>query len=502
MASDLSSLIQNGLSGTLESLLAKTAKLEQTTKAHPSDLKGQCIKVDTTFKFANLTTNWSFLIPALTASYISNTMMMLDDAKPTEELDDDILDALKEVVSTISGGLTTTINGSDFEDLGSVKFSITQNEIVDGTQYSQSETLFRIPISVEEQEIIIFINFDDTILPYINAIAASEATQVIEEITPIEEETPVVEKEKEELLDEPKEELDSNDIEEVNPENNDNKEAKAKDEIKNDSNDEVEKPKDKFAFLKKLNFLKTDDDLSDEEKKQVKLKKIIILTGGLLGIIILIAILLYFTGAFEPEVIEESQDLNTTKVETKKIVKIKSVERKKYITFNITQIDTKRLNKKLLILTKYEILEEDAIERIKAKEKEKLYKEQQAKLENFAKKNKEEPIFNKIGKDTTNQSNKYDKKNNTQKNKATLNHFIQIPTLKLSQFKSFIRKAKLVKANLSICKDTSGKTQIYIGPFTNENSRTKILTTLSKKKIKDTKKLNLSKEEFDKRCSF
>ncbi len=470
MASDLSNLILNGLSDTLESLLAKKAKLEQTTQAHLSDLKGQCIKVDTTFEFNNITSNWSFFIPALSASHIFN-LMMGEDIEPVDEVDEDILDALNELVSNISGGLTTAINGSEFDDLGSVKFSIAGNEIVDGSEYAVSETLFRILISLEDKEVIFFINFDEPIMPYINIIALSEVTQV-EEISTQEEEEDLE---------------DDGDLEEKK---DDSKEETSIQENEDNSDKKTEEPKNKLEFIKKLNFLIIDEDLSDEEKKQFKLKNIIIIVGGLLGIIILIAIILYFTGAFKAEVIEEPKDINITKVEMIKAVKIKSIPRKKYITFNMSQINENRLNKKLSLLTKYEILEEDAIEKLKFKEKERLDKEQQVKLENFAKKNKEEPLFKKTNNNISNNQ------------QVKLDSFIQIPTLKLSQFKSFIKKAKLIKANLSICKDKNGRTQVFIGPFLDDNSRKEILTTLSKKKIKDTKNLNLSKKEFEQRCSF
>ncbi|MCK5111573.1 MAG: hypothetical protein KAQ94_08635 [Arcobacteraceae bacterium] len=507
MASDLSNLILNGLSDTLESLLAKKAKLEQTTQTHPSDLKGQCIKVDTTFEFNNITSNWSFFIPALSASHIFN-LMMGEDIEPVDEVDEDILDALNEVVSNISGGLTTAINGSEFDDLGSVKFSIAGNEIVDGSEYAVSETLFRILISLEDKEVLFFINFDEPIMPYINIIALSEVTQVEEISTQEEEEDLEEEKEtsSQEDADNLEEEKDDSeekketssqenedDLEEEKDDSEEKKETSSqenKDNSEEKTEEKTEEPKNKLAFLKKLNFLKIDEDLSDEEKKQFKLKNIIIIVGSLLGIIILIAIILYFTGAFEAEVIEEPKDINITKVETTKAVTIKSIPRKKYITFNMSQIDEKRLNKKLSLLTKYEILEEDAIEKLKLKEKERLEKEQQAKLENFAKNNKEEPLFKKTNNNISNNQ------------QVKLDPFIQIPTLKLSQFKSFIKRAKLIKANLSICKDKNGRTQVFIGPFLDNNSRKEILTTLSKKKIKDTKDLNLSKEEFEQRCSF
>ncbi len=514
MASNLSEIIQNGLATTLESLLAKTVVLEQTTKAHPSDLKGQCVKVQTTFKFDKFTSNWSFYIPAYGANYILN-LMMGEDSEPTEDLNDDTLDALNEVVSNICGGLSTTINGSGFEDLGSVQFSLEGNEIEkDASQFATLDNLFRFSLSLEEKEVLFFIVFDEPILPYIETITASETTQVEEVDNEEEEEVPeeAGSKEAEDIEEDTSEDEtpDETISEDKIEEDTEGKKEDNEKDTKNEETEEVvseEKPKE--SILKKLNFLKVDETLEPEEAKQAKLKKIIILVSALFGIVIITGVVLFLTGAFDPEAIEEPIDTNTT-IKKEAVVKIKAKPIKKYIDFKITQINPKRLNKKLSLLTKYEILEEDAIEKIKAAQKEKLYKEKQARLNAFAMKNKEEALFQQLaGNKELIHKNKYtvpalesDTNNTMDKDNVVINSFVQIPTLKLNKFKSFIKKAKEVTANLSICKDENGRTQIFVGPFLDKKSRTNTLKSLSKKLKKDTKLLDLSQKDFDERCKF
>ena len=504
MASNLSEIIQNGLAGTLESLLTKEVILDHITKAHPSDLKGQCVKVKTSFKFDKFTSNWVFYVPALGANHILN-LMMGEDTEPSEELNDDTLDALNEVVSNICGGLSTTINSSGFEDLGTVQFTLEGNEIeLDATKDALTQNLFRFSLSMEDKEILFFIVFDESILPYIETITSSEITQV------------------EELEDEDEEEDEDDLIEEDQEEDNDDLDELEKDEpekIKNDldtknpeSTEELEKEKPKESIFKKLNFLAVDETLEPQEAKQVKLKKIIIIVSILFALVIATGVTLFFMGTFDPEVVEEPLDVNTT-VKKETIVKIKTKPIKKYINFEISKINTTRLNKRLLLLTKYEILEEDAVEKIKAAQKEKLYKEKLQKLEEFAINNKEEALFKQVkNKEELIHKNKYTipalegEANNTSiilnKEVTVLNSFIQIPTLKLNKFKEFIKKSKKVTANLSICKDENGRTQIFIGPFLSKDSRDNILKSLNKNLKKDTKLLDLSKKDFEEKCKF
>ena len=548
MASDLSELIQNGLSGTLESLLAKTSTLKQTNKTNKDDLKGQCVRVNSIFEFTDITSKWSFFIPAYGASHIFN-LMMGEDIEPSEEVDDDIVDALNEVVSNICGGLSTAINGSGFEDLGGVKFSLDGNEIVDGKDHAETENLYKFTISLEEREVVIFIAFDELIMPYIDVISSSEMSETKSDDT--EEESPEENKEDESEeadSDNPEENVEddtdtaSNDDEEVNEdepssddstedakeetsedgekeetteENKDDESAKEND--KEEESDTSEKPSIKEKLKLLLSFLKVDESLSPEEQKQAKLKKIIILVGAIFGVVILVGAILFFAGAFDPEVVEEKtvKDINTTNTPTK--VTIKSTPRKKKINFKTSQINVKRLNKKLSLLTKYEILEEDAIEKIKAKEKERLYKEKRARLEEFAKLNKEEALFKKgNGLKEVIHKNEYtiqgvESENNTTtvtKNEAEkvitklVHSYIQIPPLKLKKFQPFIKKTRKLNANLSICKDTNGRKLIFVGPFSSETSRDSSFSSLNKNLRSEAKKLNLSQEEFEEKCSF
>jgi len=332
MASNLSQLIEDSLSSTLASLLSKETILEQTNKASAQSLTKQCIKIDTTFKFENIESSWVFFIPALSATYILN-LMMGDDSEPTEDIDDDTIDALNEVVSNICGGLSTTINGSEFEDLGSVQFSLEGNEKITGEDFKDTPNFFKFTILVDNKPVYFFIAFDNKILPYIETITASEV-EVENKIT----EGVPQENNSEEIVD--------------------NKTTK--DDIHEDKTDKS--IENKPSIFDKINFLEVDETLSPEDAKNAKLKKIIIIVGALFGMVILVGIILFFMGTFDPTKIEQPIDTNTTKPKDNDSVHIKSKMKKKNINFTINKINTKRLNRKLNLLTKYEILEEDAIE--------------------------------------------------------------------------------------------------------------------------------------------
>ncbi len=106
----------------------------------------------------------------------------------------------------------------------------------------------------------------------------------------------------------------------------------------------------------------------DVQKKQSKIVRILIIVVSILLTFVSIGVLLYFVGFFDPEPIKE--------VKTE-VVKPPKDE----YQFKQTDIDANRLNKKLNLLTKYEIVENSATEEKKAIEKENLYLEAKKQLE-------------------------------------------------------------------------------------------------------------------------
>jgi hypothetical protein len=434
MASNLSELITDGINKAVSTVLSKEAISIQVIKVNNLDLDVKYLKIKSNFKFENIDSNWSFFIPRSCATNIFNL------TSDEDLINEDMVGSLKDIVSKISDQLSSNINGSNFEDLGAVESSLIEDEIIDNNSEENINNLFKFILSLEDKEDNLFIEFDEQILPHIQSIETTIAS----------------EKPQEKEVDN----LNNNDEQKVQESNSTSEEVPQEDE--------------------KL-----------EDQKSAKLKKIIIVVGILFALVLTTGIVLYFMGAFEPEVIEKPKDKNIT-IEKEKIVPIDSKPIKKHINFTMSQIDVERLNKKLYLLTKYEILEEDAIERLKAIEKEKLYKEKQKKLELFAKNNKEEPLFQKKA--------TYDNEDTNET--IVLNSFVQIPTLKLKKFKRFIKHSKKVAANLSICKDKNGRTQIFVGPFVDKKSRQRALDLLNKQLLNEVKQLDLSNKDFEQMCSF
>jgi len=502
MASDLSTIIQDGLCTTLTSVLAIDAKLNCITKVHEKDLIDlELLKIKSEFEFANLTTTLSFIVPAYSASVIFNTMMGEASAEPVLTIDDDTIDAIGEFISQVSGGLTTAMNGSSLEDLGTVKFNISGSETLSSSATEDTENIYKFSIDLEEKEIFIFILFDENILPYIDDIAKSPVTEYPEKI----------EEPEEEEEEEPEEEIQ---IEEEPP----IKDTKSEDDDEDDNEEEIK----------------------EEDPKEKKLKMLIIGIGGLAGFIIISLIVMYFMGIFdEPEPIVIKQESNAT-IETKNKVSVIKYNTLKKVDFKVSDINIQRLNIRLEALTKYKVLNKEELANQALAQKNILFElDKEKKLLEFAKKNKEELLSLKKKKDEIIDIDKKTKfltpsykikEDNTKENNitsTTINtpiptpikekiivvkkeieknkdlKFILASSLKYKLFKELVKESKSSRARISICNDINGRTTIFIGPFENSKLQTK-MQELVKERNKNiqTTISNITQKEFDIRCNF
>ena len=478
MASDLSQLIEDGLCTTLSSLLAKDVSLKSIHKIIEKDLQDiQTLKIETSFEFEKISTNWEFIIPAYSASYIFNCMLG-DDSEPSLEVDADIADALGEFVSNVSGGLTTAINGAGYEDLTGAKFSLGANEIQEINSIDDFDNIFKFTINIDDKEILIFIRFDNVILPFINHIASSPISEYPEEAT---EDIDLSEIENLDL-----------DVEEPEPEEEIKEPEPPKEEEKKEEPKEPEPPKEEEK--------KEDEpevELTDEEKKAKKLKLIIIGVGATLGLVIISAVVMYFLGWFDPPP-PPKVDVNITKKQKDKNgIEVVEYPKQNKKRFNPDLINEKRLNTRLALLLNY-IDQEDTQEVDYNLEDEKTTisnKEQE--LIKFAQKGQEEDVFNKktIKKKQIEKTKIVDKidKNNMM--------FLSTQQLKYRLYKNALINSSTVNGRVSICKDDMENTIIYIGPFENQNIQNSVLQTIKQNGI-NVKKVYLSEQLFNNRCDF
>lgn len=303
------------------------------------------------------------------------------------------------------------------------------------------------------------------------------------------------------------------------------------------------------------NDYSTDDDIPDKsiQKKRTKLQKILTVVLSVLVILLTIGVVLYFMGFFNEE-------------EEKKPVPKPTIEKKvtpKTIEFKSRDINTQRLNKKLNNLTKYddEIIkrkkEEEAKRKALEKEKreaeeEQKRKEEYEKAQNEIEKQKQllekeqkdlesqkeelvmmkEKLLNEVNEKKAELSELMQEKrsldngeeNNTQetthnagempnstnkddmveeqKNGNTFLSFINVAVLKTSLKKSYLKNIEKINTNIYLCRDNKNHIEIYVGPFEMNEHREETLNKFLNSGFKEAMQIDLTQEEFNKRCKY
>lgn len=115
------------------------------------------------------------------------------------------------------------------------------------------------------------------------------------------------------------------------------------------------------------------EDTFQVQKKQSKLRKILIGLIGFLVLVIITGAIMFFMGFFDPEEPIKPK-LSPAQMKAQAKAAVEKMEEENRYKFKKNDIDVKRLNKKLNLLTKYEIIESDQKEKMKDSEREKFYK--------------------------------------------------------------------------------------------------------------------------------
>jgi len=176
LASDLSTIFKNELSNTLEQLLSKKAKVEQTSK-YEDIQDASFIECDAKFDLKGVSTAITFYIPNSSALKFEDLMLGGTGEISKLEIDNDTVDALNEIVSNICGSFCTASNAQGLPDVASMKSEIKSSKKVEKSVIKQDSFIFKTLL--DEEQIPLIIYFDKLFAPFFSTI-----TGVSEDMTP------------------------------------------------------------------------------------------------------------------------------------------------------------------------------------------------------------------------------------------------------------------------------------------------------------------------------
>lgn len=178
MASDLSNIFKEELSNTLEQLLSKSSQIEDIVALVSDNFDStQLVECIVKFDFKGISPKISFYIPTLTATKFEYLMLGgMGDLK--EHIDDEITDAVNEIISNICGSFCTSANAQGLGDIGTIKSEVKSSIIIEGSSLENKTNIYEMIVSLDDEKLPFIICFDDMILPFFSSITGVNSDEI------------------------------------------------------------------------------------------------------------------------------------------------------------------------------------------------------------------------------------------------------------------------------------------------------------------------------------
>lgn len=283
-------------------------------------------------------------------------------------------------------------------------------------------------------------------------------------------------------------------------------------------------------LVKTENQTNIDDVKKDDSSKKNLIKKILI------GIVILLLLLiitfssLFFLGFFETE----KKELQANSSETPNAVNSEIIIKKEIKSFDISRLNTVKLNKELEKLTSKQLeITTKSTENEKKDDENKILEDQKEKqIEELRKQeealNEEKKLIEERKTQLEEQKNELlalkdeaiklrdiillEKQNiETQLNenkedfsKKTLNEYnlITVAIIDGKLYKDYLDRVLRIDTEIKLCRDDKNRIVIYSGPYENEKAKNEMLNVFQNKNFKNSFFTTLSQEDFNKQCNY
>jgi len=182
LASDISNIIKSEISSTLESLLSASSNVEEVVLVNSTELEDtQCVDTPVKFEFSSKSSQFNFFIPTKAATQFEYLMLGgVTDLK--DSIDDEIIDAVKEIISTISGSICTSVNAQGFDDISGIKSTLGDSAVRSLKDADKDKKVYKFIVKLNDENLEMYISFDTNIANFIIGLTSdSEDNESSEE---------------------------------------------------------------------------------------------------------------------------------------------------------------------------------------------------------------------------------------------------------------------------------------------------------------------------------
>lgn len=177
MVSDLSNIFKEELSNTLEQLLSKSSQVVTVSALNIDAYSStQVVESIIKFDFKGMSSEIVFYIPTISATKFEYLMLGgMGDLH--EHINDEITDAVNEIISNICGSFSTSVNAQGLSDVGAIKIEVKSSKIADGSILASKKNIYEFIISLDQDKLPVIVSFDEIISPFFSSITGVIPTE-------------------------------------------------------------------------------------------------------------------------------------------------------------------------------------------------------------------------------------------------------------------------------------------------------------------------------------
>ena len=98
-------------------------------------------------------------------------------------IDDEITDAVKEIISTISGSICTSVNAQGFADLSGVKSTLGDSSVISLSERKESNKIYKFIVKLNDDNLEIYISFDENIVNFVSSLTEDKVQESSETVS-------------------------------------------------------------------------------------------------------------------------------------------------------------------------------------------------------------------------------------------------------------------------------------------------------------------------------
>ncbi len=168
---DITYLIENNISSTIKEFINILPTKQAIFKGDENELyELKTIRIEARFTKKDQQLKWDFYLPVTTVSFITNHLTSNYDDGVNNNIDEESIKTASSIINSLSSHICSGLDREKHESLSGLGVTIAKEEALGQENDHKPKNLYKFVMFAEDQELSVYIDFDDESMRYLNQI--------------------------------------------------------------------------------------------------------------------------------------------------------------------------------------------------------------------------------------------------------------------------------------------------------------------------------------------